>query len=87
MTFRKSHQADALSFRTALDQFIVDPTKARFEKPAFPNDKISVAHVANEALRLYPPTRRIHRAFRMSDSPKTEIIAADIEQCHRNFII
>lgn len=87
VTFRKGRQAESLSSRTALGRFVVDPTKARFEELASPNDGVSVAHIANEALRLYPPTRRIHRAFLISGSPKIEFVAADIEQCHRSFTI
>jgi cytochrome P450 len=50
----------------------------------------STKHVVFESLRLYPPTRRIHRAYQWSDSaaddnqePKAyDDMAADIEACH-----
>lgn len=43
---------------------------------------ISPKHLINEALRLYPPTRRVYRSFKTShDSPITTL-SADIEAHH-----
>jgi hypothetical protein len=42
---------------------------------------ISAENIVNEALRLYPPTRRVHRQFRINGSSSS--VAADIEACHR----
>lgn len=41
------------------------------------SEGIAPLHVVKEALRLYPPTRRVHREF------DGETCAANIEECHR----
>jgi hypothetical protein len=38
--------------------------------------------IVKEGLRLYPPTRRVHRSFKTSEG--SEIVVADIEKCHRS---
>ncbi|CAI7622339.1 unnamed protein product [Penicillium bialowiezense] len=43
----------------------------------------SAEHLVMECLRLYVPTRRIHRAYRCNESPGPHNIhSADIEGCH-----
>ena len=44
----------------------------------------SAKDLVMESLRIYPPTRRIHRAYRWDGSETEEIIEADIEACHLN---
>ncbi|KAI1262820.1 cytochrome P450 [Xylariaceae sp. FL1019] len=40
--------------------------------------------IAKEGLRLYPPTKRIHRIASIDDNDDAKILAADIEACHRD---
>jgi hypothetical protein len=44
-------------------------------------DGIYAEDIVNEAIRLYPPTRRVHRQFQIDGSSRS--VAADIEACHR----
>ncbi|KAF1994965.1 hypothetical protein P154DRAFT_581290 [Amniculicola lignicola CBS 123094] len=43
---------------------------------------VSAKGIVKEALRLYPPSRRVHRQF--SDDPAVEPMKADIEKCHHS---
>ena len=45
---------------------------------------MSVAHLVNETLRLYPPTKRVYREYRTPGNKQSENLAADIEACHRD---
>ncbi|KAI1325727.1 cytochrome P450 [Xylariaceae sp. FL0255] len=40
--------------------------------------------IAKEGLRLYPPTKRIHRSVSVSNNDERKVLAADIEACHRD---
>ncbi|CAG8624848.1 7603_t:CDS:1 [Ambispora leptoticha] len=44
----------------------------------------SVENIVDEMLRLYPPTRRIHRAISASDGRSPIIASVDIESLHRD---
>ncbi|KAL8851801.1 MAG: hypothetical protein Q9221_003315 [Calogaya cf. arnoldii] len=46
-------------------------------------DCVTVEWIVKEALRLYPPTRRIYRYVHLEKQEDAELIALDIEQCHR----
>lgn len=48
-------------FKQALVEFIRSPTREQFNQKF--NPSISASNVISEALRLYPPTRRVHRHF------------------------
>ncbi|KNG45995.1 cytochrome p450 [Stemphylium lycopersici] len=48
-----------------------------FHKETTTNGKVRPAEIVKEALRLYPPTRRVHRSF---DGKQ---VAANFEECHR----
>ncbi|EFQ97701.1 hypothetical protein MGYG_00740 [Nannizzia gypsea CBS 118893] len=48
------------------------------------NSRISASNLVSEALRLYPPTRRVHRHFQGPESSERSLFAADIEACHRS---
>ncbi|PYH66989.1 cytochrome P450 [Aspergillus vadensis CBS 113365] len=63
--------------------FALHPTKVQFQDDG--GGGISVEAMVLEALRLYPPTRRIRRTFRFDDGRNgavDETFAADIEACH-----
>ncbi|GLB06558.1 hypothetical protein AtubIFM57258_001868 [Aspergillus tubingensis] len=62
--------------------FALHPTKVQFKDDS---DGISVEEMVFEALRLYPPTRRVRRTFRFDDGRNGavyETFAANIEACH-----
>jgi hypothetical protein len=64
-----------------------NPTKQQLEVPVTEYDaRVATIHIAKEALRLYPPTRRIYREYRSDDSQKTNV-SADIEAMQRNHTI
>ena len=73
-------------WRRTLEAFLSNPIKFKFEHSEAPGS-VSAANIINEALRLYPPTRRVHRQFQTESKPTPEILAADIEACHRNAAI
>ncbi|KAL8982058.1 MAG: hypothetical protein Q9205_003333 [Flavoplaca limonia] len=70
-----------------LAAFAVDPNSKTFNH--IPEDapgytlSSSVAFFIKEALRLYPPTRRIYRQVHLASDGKSYLVAADIEACHR----
>lgn len=71
---------------TTLAAFAADSNSKTFNHepeytPGYPMS--SVADLVKEALRLYPPTRRIYRQVHLSSERKSRLVAADIEACHR----
>lgn len=73
--------AAASSYHSLLRTFLSDPTQKTF---ACVENGISVSFIVSEALRLYPPTRRIYRQITGGFWNKSQIVAADIEQLHRD---
>ncbi|KAH8431406.1 uncharacterized protein LDX57_009068 [Aspergillus melleus] len=65
-------------WREALIAFAQSPTTKDFETA----NPISAGFLVKEALRLYPPTKRIYRAHKSAASKEHTIVAADIEACH-----
>lgn len=82
VVFRPSAQAEWLG---ALEEFFKKPDDKRvFQAPT--KGGVSVEFLVKEALRLYPPTKRIYRHFVMQSTEgieTKETVAADIEACHR----
>ncbi|KAL8639460.1 MAG: hypothetical protein Q9228_003515 [Teloschistes exilis] len=66
-----------------LQDFLGNPTRTNFWKRSAGTDGVSVELLVKEALRLYPPTRRIYRQMHMSSKDESELVAADIEACQR----
>jgi hypothetical protein len=66
-----------VDYQRIFARFMRDPSPSVFETP-FQNTQISIKHVVDEALRLYTPTRRIHR--------QTEhgMVKIDVEWLHRD---
>ena len=60
ITFRHSAR---IQWTQILADFLTDPTKARFEERG---RGVSVADIVNEALRLYPPTKRVYRKLHLA---------------------
>lgn len=70
-------------WRAAMRGFSRKPTKQQLEAPMVRYaTKVAAVHVAKEALRLYPPTRRIYREYRSDDGRKINV-SADIEAMQR----
>lgn len=80
VVFRPSADPEWLG---AFKTFLNDPKESTFTSKAAGKDKGSVKNLVDEALRLYPPTRRIYRLYEMESTGKQELVAADIEKCHR----
>ncbi|RAH66399.1 cytochrome P450 [Aspergillus aculeatinus CBS 121060] len=62
--------------------FAENPTKTQFE--AAGADEVSAKDVVAEGLRLYPPTKRIYRAFEWEENGArhSDTFAAAVEACH-----
>ncbi|KAK0100727.1 hypothetical protein ONS95_007178 [Cadophora gregata] len=73
----RAKPSDALVYKSVIDQFLNQPSQQIFEIP-LPSSAVTVRHIVDETLRLYPPTRRINR--QLSD----ELVAIDIEHIHRD---
>lgn len=81
VTFRNSM---ASTWQSVLAAFLAEPTYAQFRIVHSSEAKaVSVSFIVFEALRLYPPTRRVYRTFQMAEGSE-ETVAADIEHCQRN---
>ncbi|KAL8664515.1 MAG: hypothetical protein Q9168_007889 [Polycauliona sp. 1 TL-2023] len=80
IVFRPSADTEWLAL---LEDFRTRPHTETFSRSPPGDTKVSVAFLVNEALRLYPPTRRINRLVHYASQPKPEILAVDVEQCHR----
>lgn len=82
------HPSWAATWRSVLAEFIAHPTAAQFSRrlPESPEaiTPISAEDLAKEALRLYPPTKRVYRTFQYPTYPELVTVAADIEHLHRN---
>lgn len=68
-----------------LRDFRADPSRETFRalKPIPGQQDVSASFLVKEALRLYPPTRRVYRQYKFAGKEEQEVVAADIEACHR----
>lgn len=81
---RPHHDQTTPVFRPILASFLADPSRARFGSTTAPEaGGLSAAFIVDEALRLYPPTRRIYRQQRDA-ALGPSLLAADIEHLHRD---
>ncbi|RAL08921.1 uncharacterized protein BO97DRAFT_459915 [Aspergillus homomorphus CBS 101889] len=73
---------DRPKWRETMIAFMRKPTKAQFEDRQ--TSEVSAKDLVAEALRLYPPTKRIYRAFEWEEDGDTKLdtFAADVEECH-----
>ncbi|CEL05759.1 hypothetical protein ASPCAL06874 [Aspergillus calidoustus] len=76
-------------YRQILPGFVHSPTPTQFKLES-DDERISAESLVKEALRLYPPTRRIRRAFQFAggstdpnSNNRVEVVtaAADVEAC------
>lgn len=68
--------------RNLLQDYLNRPTSETFTKVDARD--ISVSHIVNEALRLYPPTKRVYRHIQTESKVKPDVIAVDIESIHHD---
>ena len=80
VVFRPSADTEWLD---VLKEFLKRPDDIKTFQREAGGRKVPVLFLVKEALRLYPPTRRIYRAFHMTSKDEPEVVAADIEACHR----
>ncbi|PYH81365.1 hypothetical protein BO82DRAFT_432702 [Aspergillus uvarum CBS 121591] len=71
-----------LDWTATMIAFAENPTKTQFE--ARGADGVSAKDLVAEGLRLYPPTKRIYRAFEWEENGarNSDTFAADVEACH-----
>ncbi|KAF7191568.1 putative cytochrome P450 CYP13A10 [Pseudocercospora fuligena] len=69
-------------WQSTLTNFLSNPTREVLEKTT-ESSIPSSSMIAKEALRLYPPTRRIYRHFKDKNGNEHEV-AADVETMHRD---
>ena len=87
VNFRQSDfTTNAVGWRDKLKESITEKEPESFDGDVAPNSEqqVTVENIVDEALRLYTPTRRIHREYRFQPGSKSERVAADIERMHRN---
>jgi len=75
--FKENATTDQIDYARIFSRFMAHPNTSVFEAP-FQDTDISIKHIVNESLRLYPPTRRIHRQL------KDEVVKIDVEWLHRD---
>ena len=71
------------AWRDALAAFARNPSYSESSKIASGDAGVTVNFLVKEALRLYPPTRRIYREILPALETNARVVAADIEACHR----
>ncbi|KAL4747717.1 hypothetical protein BDW72DRAFT_181941 [Aspergillus terricola var. indicus] len=78
------HRHEDDDYKRVLLEFIRKPTLTQFRLRL--DNGVSAEFVVREALRLYPPTRRIRRAFQFRSSGSNKCISntarANVEACH-----
>lgn len=84
VAFRPSAELDWLdTMKVLLKELLSNPEVGDIFEKENEQQGISAMSLVQEALRLYPPTRRIYRKFQLASGEQQEEIAADIEACHR----
>lgn len=68
--------------KTLLQEYLNKPSSETFTK--VDTRYISVSHIVNEALRLYPPTKRVYRQIQTEPGNKPDVVAVDIESIHHD---
>ncbi|OWA50218.1 hypothetical protein BV898_14743 [Hypsibius exemplaris] len=71
-------------FKEVFRHHVADPMSAEFEDHVNSNCGVSCSNIVNEALRLYPPTKKIYRATPGYPTDSSTYPAADIEALHRD---
>lgn len=79
VAFRNSGAAPG--WRQSLHIYLGDQTKFRSRLNA---QSVPPSFLVDEALRLYPPTRRLYRTFQFGPNSEKTTVSADVEACQRN---
>lgn len=79
----RAKEPDRANWGRALQDFVVDPSLDQLDTVIPQYGGVSVHMIVKEALRLYPPTRRIYRAYQVGKAEPFEA-SADIEALHRD---
>ena len=85
VAFKNLETSTATGALTQLGHYLKNPnnqTFRYFDQTAA--GAVSVAHIVNEVLRRYPPTKTIYRRFHMSNKFLPETVAASIWDCHHD---
>ncbi|KAF2808208.1 uncharacterized protein BDZ99DRAFT_390957 [Mytilinidion resinicola] len=72
-------RASRTTWRRAIQESLSHPKDSSVDV-----SKFSTNNIAREALRLYPPTRRVYRYFQDPATGYPEVEAADLEACQRD---
>jgi hypothetical protein len=81
------HHDESYCWKHTVYDFVETPTKQQLEAPKLRYaSEVTAIHIAKEALRLYPPTRRIYREYRSGDGQKIDV-SADVEAMQRDSIV
>ena len=75
--------SDSAAWQQVAQRFATDPTATQLDFKGIDGTEVSAAFIAQEALRLYPPTRRVNRQYQDQEGT-TYDVSADIETCHRD---
>ncbi|KAL7275819.1 hypothetical protein RUND412_001230 [Rhizina undulata] len=79
----RSSPSDRERYRNLLHYYLREPTTEMLAKTD--DNGFSVTNIVNETLRIYPPTKRIHRAI--PAPPQTDllrVVAIDVEYFHHD---
>lgn len=72
------------AWKPLLLHYLANPSKHTLEERSNSDGAaVSVAFIVKEALRLYPTVKRVYRQFHMKTKETPELVAADVEACHR----
>jgi Cytochrome P450 len=69
------------NWREAMVAYTMNPTASQ-SSDTTPGNGVSAKFLVNEALRVYPPTKRVYRAWKEDPTSEPIEISADIDACH-----
>ena len=75
--------SDAPHWQAVLKSFADQPTPTQLDSASADASGVCARDIVQEALRLYPPTRRIYRDY-IDELDRTVSVAADVEGMHRD---
>lgn len=73
----------APGWRQSLRVYLDDQTKFRSRLNSAQQSVVPPSFLVDEALRLYPPTRRLYRTFQFGPNSEKTTVSADVEACQR----
>lgn len=82
VVYRDPTSREAAGWREVLKDFLHDPTREQLDDAS--KLGVSAAWIAKESLRLYPPTRRVYRHYKLGSQERVITAAADVETAQRD---